>query len=423
VKSSLTAINIKEHPVSTVTRASRGTRRSSQPNGASHPAPGAPARQIDGAIYADIVARMPIGMCVWRLDNLDDPRSLWLAAANPAAEGAAGMVLHDKIGQPFDVLFPTLAGSPLLEIYAEIIRSGEARSLGEQVFAGGEGEQLTFAIEAFPILDQAVCITFENITAQKRTEAALRASEADITSLFEQSPIGFALSAMDGTLVRVNAAYARILGRTIAETLTLSPREITPAIHRAADAEQMRALAASGRYGPYEKELVHREGHLVPVRVSGMVVERGGQPFVWSSVEDITDWRQAEEVISAQAAMLQELSTPLLSISDSVVVMPLVGAIDSQRAQNVIEALLSGVSEQRATTAIIDITGVIVVDTQVANAIVRAAQAVKLLGAQAVLTGIRPEVAQTLIQLGVDLRDIVTRGTLQGGIAYAIGSR
>jgi rsbT co-antagonist protein RsbR len=103
-----------------------------------------------------------------------------------------------------------------------------------------------------------------------------------------------------------------------------------------------------------------------------------------------------------------------------VVVLPLIGTVDSRRAQQVMETLLEGVATSRAQVAILDITGVVVVDTQVADALVRAAQAVKLLGAQVVLTGIRPEVAQTLVGLGVDLSGIVTRSTLQSGIAFAI---
>ncbi|MEN9935425.1 MAG: hypothetical protein RLZZ387_2004 [Chloroflexota bacterium] len=130
-----------------------------------------------------------------------------------------------------------------------------------------------------------------------------------------------------------------------------------------------------------------------------------------------------DEVILAQQAALQELSTPLLAISDSAVVMPIVGAIDSTRAQQIIETLLEGVSGQRASVAIIDITGVAVVDTQVANALLRAAQAVKLLGAKVVLTGIRPEIAQTLVGLGVDLGGLITRSTLQAGIALAMSQR
>jgi rsbT co-antagonist protein RsbR len=130
-----------------------------------------------------------------------------------------------------------------------------------------------------------------------------------------------------------------------------------------------------------------------------------------------------EQIIAAQQAALHELSTPIIPLTDDVVVMPLIGAIDSNRAQQVIETLLAGVAASRATTAILDITGVQVVDTQVANALLRAAQAVKLLGARMVLTGIRPEIAQTLVGLGLNMDGITTRATLQSGIAFALADR
>lgn len=146
------------------------------------------------------------------------------------------------------------------------------------------------------------------------------------------------------------------------------------------------------------------------------------------ATQDISARRREEEervelqqqVIEAQQAALRELSTPLIPVSDDVLVMPLIGSIDSQRAQLVLETLLEGVADKRASAVILDITGVQVVDTQVANAILRAAQSVKLLGARIIITGIRPEVAQTLVTLGADLSNIVTRGTLQSGIAYAL---
>jgi anti-anti-sigma regulatory factor len=133
--------------------------------------------------------------------------------------------------------------------------------------------------------------------------------------------------------------------------------------------------------------------------------------------------RMQDEMMRMQELALRELSTPLLAVSDHAVVMPLIGAIDSRRAQQVIETLLEGITTHGANIAILDITGVTVVDTQVANALLRAAQAVRLLGARVVLTGIRPEIAQTLVGLGADLSEVVTRSSLQSGIAYAIGQR
>jgi rsbT co-antagonist protein RsbR len=145
-------------------------------------------------------------------------------------------------------------------------------------------------------------------------------------------------------------------------------------------------------------------------------------------VLDITSLKQAEQdrlslqqqVIEAQQMAIRELSTPLLPLAENVVALPLVGTIDSARAQQVMETLLEGVAQFRAEVAIVDITGVSVVDSQVANALIQAAQVVNLLGARVVLTGIGPAIAQTLVGLGADLGGIVTCGNLQSGIAYAL---
>lgn len=110
-----------------------------------------------------------------------------------------------------------------------------------------------------------------------------------------------------------------------------------------------------------------------------------------------------------------------MPIADGVVAMPLIGAIDSARAQQ--ETLLDGVNRYRATVAILDITGVKVIDTQIAGALFQSAKAARLLGAQVMLTGINPEIAQTLIHLGIEFHEVVTRATLQEGIAYALSRR
>lgn len=129
--------------------------------------------------------------------------------------------------------------------------------------------------------------------------------------------------------------------------------------------------------------------------------------------------RLREEVIRVQDALLAELSTPLIPLTERIMLMPLVGALDDERARRVVETLLRGLERSRAPVAIIDITGVEVVDTHVANALVLAAQAARLLGTNVVLTGIRAGVARSLVGLGVDLAGVNTRKTLQDGIACA----
>jgi rsbT co-antagonist protein RsbR len=159
-----------------------------------------------------------------------------------------------------------------------------------------------------------------------------------------------------------------------------------------------------------------------------IVGEDGQVARVVGVAADITERKEAEveqqrlqdEIVRAQERALAELSTPLIPITDEIVVIPLIGNIDGPRTEQFQRALLTGLENMRARTAIVDVTGVPVVDEHVANALLQAAQAARLLGADVVLTGIRPQVAQTLVGLGVNMRGIVTQTTLQNGIAHAL---
>lgn len=130
--------------------------------------------------------------------------------------------------------------------------------------------------------------------------------------------------------------------------------------------------------------------------------------------------KRAEDVIRQQTEEIMELSTPVVQIWDGVLAVPLIGTLDTQRAQQVTEQLLQGIVETRSAIALIDITGVPAVDTQTARHLTETVTAVRLLGAQAILTGIRPVIAQTLVHLGVDLGGIVTRPTLASGLQIAL---
>lgn len=127
-----------------------------------------------------------------------------------------------------------------------------------------------------------------------------------------------------------------------------------------------------------------------------------------------------ESVIAEQAETLLELSTPVVKIWDGVVAVPLVGTLDSARTQVVMESLLQALVETGSEHAIIDITGVGAVDTQVAQHLLKTVQAARLLGADCIISGIRPQIAQTLVGLGIDFGDISTKSSLADALLLAL---
>jgi rsbT co-antagonist protein RsbR len=128
---------------------------------------------------------------------------------------------------------------------------------------------------------------------------------------------------------------------------------------------------------------------------------------------------QRERIIREQQAAIRELSTPVLRVRDRLLILPIIGGLDSQRARQLTTQLLSAIRETRARMVVIDITGVGMIDLSVANHLVQTVEAARLMGARAIITGLSSEVAQTLVDLGVDLTAMQTVGDLQGGLEEA----
>ena len=148
--------------------------------------------------------------------------------------------------------------------------------------------------------------TAQDITERKKTAIALQESEQYNRTLFECSPIGLALTRMDGTLVDVNPAFANILGRTVEETKGLTYWEITPQSYAEKEQDQLRQLSFFGRYGPYEKEYIHKDGHHVAVRLSGLVIIRNSEQYILSSVEDVSVSMQTKIALERSEEQLKQ---------------------------------------------------------------------------------------------------------------------
>lgn len=154
----------------------------------------------------------------------------------------------------------------------------------------------------------------------------------------------------------------------------------------------------------------------------------GGVTDVGAILRDITEQKQAEaererlqrDAIEAQQQALKELATPIIPVMDRIIVVPLVGGLDSVRARDTMRALLTGITMYRAKIVILDITGVPIVDTGVAAHLNKTIQAARLKGAQTIVTGVSDAVAETIVDLGIDWGELETLSDLQTGLIVAL---
>ncbi|MDI3281927.1 PAS domain-containing protein [Polyangium sp. 15x6] len=269
-------------------------------------------------------------------------------------------------------------------------------------------------------------------TESKRVEQDLLAQQAVLRAFLDNTPALMFVKDLEGRFVLVNEEYAKFAGRTPAELMG----RVGTSVLAASDAPKMdaadRRAMTEGRLH-FTATLTIPDGSRktfvtvkFPIRdEEDELLGVGTVAIDMSREQEAEEARAAlqEKIIAAQEATIRELTTPLLPITDHVVAMPLVGTINERRAQQILDALLEGITRHQATVAILDVTGIRIVDTHVAHALVHAAQAAKLLGTRVVLTGMSPAIAQTFVELGADLQGIVTLGTLQSGIAWAIRGR
>jgi len=192
----------------------------------------------------------------------------------------------------------------------ERTRTGKAR--GELTLRKKDGSKFQCEVSSviFPDKDgnKKTSMVIRDLTEQHKAEIELRESEEYNRLLFNTSLIGLAVSKMDGSMVDINPAFAKIIGRTIEETLKLSFKDITPEKYTAEDEKQLKSMEKTGYFGKYEKEYIHKDGHLVPVILQGIILERKGERFIWSSTEDITERKKAEIALQESQRLFQTLA-------------------------------------------------------------------------------------------------------------------
>jgi PAS domain S-box-containing protein len=192
-------------------------------------------------------------------------------------------------------------------------------------------------------------------------------------------------------------------------------------IQRGIPERELKVAAEEGRFED-ESWRVRKDGSQfwANVIISALRDEDGSLRGYSKVTRDLTERKQAEARIQQQSREIMELSTPVMQVWQGVVAAPLIGSLDSQRTQQFMERLLMRIVETNSPVALVDIMGVPTIDTQTAQHLIETISAVRLLGAQVVLTGVRPAIAQTLVHLGIDLSGIITRSSLAAGLQVAL---
>lgn len=318
------------------------------------------------------------------------------------------------------------------EIMPTVLEKG--RWVGEFRFRHFKtGKTIPVSYNLFAVRDKetqeiiALSTVSRDISEQQEREQALRT----FLALTENAPDGVAVASLEGVITYANNEYHSLTGYAKDEMNGTHIKRLFGGDDSELDGILKETFEEGFWYGIWP--FVRKDGSTFSGQVSCFLIRsEDGEAFSLGFImRDITAQLQAEEersrlqeqVIQAQRAAIRELGTPLIPLAEQIVAMPLVGTIDTSRAQQIMETLLEGCSKHQAEVVILDITGVKVVDSQVADALVRTARAASLLGSEVVITGISPEIAQTLVQIGIDLGTIVTRATLQSGIQYALQTR
>jgi PAS domain S-box-containing protein len=252
------------------------------------------------------------------------------------------------------------------------------------------------------------------------------ADEAEMLRLLVANLKDYAIITLDakGNVLTWSAAAERLKGWEASEIIGQHFSRFYPAedVEKGKTEMELRLAEQDGRFED-EGWRVRKDGTRFWANVIITCLrDRGGEVRGFGKVtRDLTERRLAEEKSRKQTQELLEMAAvPVVQVWDGIVLVPLIGTLDSQRTQQLMERVLNRVTETNSPVALLDITGVPSIDTQTAQHLIETIAAVRLLGADVVLTGVRPSIAQTLVHLGIDLSNVTTRSSLSAGLRMAL---
>lgn len=358
-----------------------------------------------------------------------------IAVAEQPYSEAAGLAIRlvTLVGIITAVALATAVVAGLVMI-GQIVKPVEKLSAGVRAVQAGDLSQ-TVEISSGDEIGQ-LAQTFNSMTAQLRdTIANLEQSQARFRNIIESVPIGMYLYHLEpgNRLIfdGANPAAGEMLDLVSNDMISQPIETAFPGLAQTELPQQYRKVAAEGT--TWQTELVYApttNGTGANQSIYQVYAFQTSPDNIVAAFLDVTENKLAEEereklqqeIIDAQRRAIQELSTPVIPLMDEIIVMPLIGSIDTLRARDITRMLLAGISQRRAKVVILDVTGVPLVDSGVAEHLNKTIQAARLKGARTIVTGISDAVAETIVELGIDWGNIETLTDLQTGLVAALNS-
>ena len=299
-------------------------------------------------------------------------------------------------------------------------------SLGKGEFSSGEyirvtkdGETVFIQATYNPVFNEQGKLVKVLKVASDITEYKTVSNEAQAKADAIDKSLGTIEFNLDGTIISANQNFLDLMGYNLAEIQGKHHRLFCEREY--SETEQYREFwreLGAGQFISGEFKRIAKNGREVFIQATyNPVLDLKGEPYkVLKVASDITDRKKMSEERAKQASMIMEMSTPVMQLWDKVLMLPVIGLIDSNRIQMIMEAVLQKVIDYEARVIVIDIQGVPTVDSAVANHLLKVAKATRLMGCVCIVTGISPVVAQAIVNLGIELNDVVTQSTLKEGV-------
>lgn len=245
-----------------------------------------------------------------------------------------------------------------------------------------------------------------------------------IYNVFNLAPIGIVIANDQGVIEDANQYLCDAVQYSKEELLGQKVEVLVPERIRGQHVGMREGYIKnpSNRMMGQNRELfcVTKSGAEIPVEVGLSTVSEHGDMKIVVTVADVTVKRESDRKLRAISLELEEVSTPILEVWEKIAVVPIIGTLDSDRSMKLMENTLIRMKESRYHVTILDITGLTGIDTSIANHLLRLASAIRLMGGVAMITGVSPEIAKTIVRLGVNLGELRTSASLANGLKNAI---